>query len=315
MRAIAVCLRFQQRFRKTAASEPQVGGQNVKERNEGMPTCKPVDVQDLQRAELQIIKIVQNEAFQNEIQMLKDTEIKFQATDKDARKERMKTMKRSTSLYKFDPFIDENGVLRVGGRLRQFSVPYEVKHPVSLPWKGHVTNLILCHYHQLVQHQGRKRITQNEIRSSGYWIIGGSSVVSDHISKRVSCRKLRGRPQEQKIANLPEDPLEPAPSFTFCAVDYFGPWYVKEGRREMKRYGVLSTCLASRTVHFEVASSLSTDSFLNAYRRFVGRRGPVRQLQSDQGTNFVGAKSELQQALFIFQHEKIQQELAKRNCD
>ena len=73
-----------------------------------MPTCKPVDVQDLQRAELQIIKIVQNEAFQNEIQMLKDTEIKFQATDKDARKERMKTMKRSTSLYKFDPFIDEN---------------------------------------------------------------------------------------------------------------------------------------------------------------------------------------------------------------
>ena len=100
--------------------------------------------------------------------MLKDTKIKFQATDKDARKERMKTMKRSTSLYKFDPFIDENGVLRVGGRLKQFSVPYEVKHPVSLPWKGHVTNLILCHYHQLVQHQGRKRITQNEIRSSGY---------------------------------------------------------------------------------------------------------------------------------------------------
>ena len=168
MRGIAVCLRFQQRFRKTAASEPQVRGQNVKERNEGMPTCKLVDVQDLQRAELQIIKIVQNEAFQNEIQMLKDTKIKFQATDKDARKERMKTMKRSTSLYKFDPFIDENGVLRVGGRLRQFSVPYEVKHSVSLPWKGHVTNLILCHYHQLVQHQGRKRITQNEIRSSGY---------------------------------------------------------------------------------------------------------------------------------------------------
>ena len=227
MRAIAVCLRFQQRFRKTAASEPQVGGQNVKERNEGMPTCKPVDVQDLQRAELQIIKIVQNEAFQNEIQMLKDTKIKFQATDKDARKERMKTMKRSTSLYKVDPFIDENGVLRVGGRLRQFSVPYEVKHPVSLPWKGHVTNLILCNYHQLVQHQGRKRITQNEIRSSGYWIIGGSSVVFDHISKRVSCRKLRGLPQEQKIANLPGDPLEPAPSFTFCGVDYFGPWYVK----------------------------------------------------------------------------------------
>ena len=117
------------------------------------------------------------------------------------------------------------------------------------------------------------------------------------------------------MANLPDDRLEPAPPFTFCAVDYFGPWYVKEGRRELKRYGVLFTCLTSRAVHLEVASSLSTDSFLSAYRRFVGRRGPVRQLRSDQGTNFVGAKDELQQALSTMENEKIRQELVKRNCD
>ena len=177
-----------------------------------------------------------------------------------------------------------------------------------------MTNLILCHYHPPVKHHGHG-ITQNEIRSSGYWIVGGSSVVSNHISKCVSCRKLRGSPQEQKMANLPEDRLEPAPPFTFCAVDYFGPWHIKEGRREVKRYGVLFTCLASRAVHLEVASSLSTDSFLNAYRRFVGRRGPVRQLRSDQGTNFVGAKNELQRALSTLEHEKIRQELVKNNCD
>lgn len=100
-------------------------------------------------------------------------------------------------------------------------------------------------------------------------------------------------PQEQKMADLPEDRLEPAPPFTFCAVDYFGPWYIKDGRRELKRYGVLFTCLASRAIHLEVADSLSTDSFLNAYRRFVARRGPVRQLRSDQGSNFVGAMNEL----------------------
>ena len=246
--------------------------------------------------------------------MLRDVNVKLQVADQDINKDKIKTMKKSSSLYKLDPFLDEDGVLRVGGRLGKSCVPYDVKYPVILPKKGHVTNLILCHYHQLVKHQGRG-ITQNEIRSSGYWIVGGSSVVSNHISKCVSCRKLRGSPQEQKMANLPEDRLEPAPPFTFCAVDYFGPWHIKEGRREVKRYGVLFTCLASRAVHLEVASSLSTDSFLNAYRRFVGRRGPVRQLRCDQGTNFVGAKNELQQALSTLEHEKIRQELVKNNCD
>ena len=299
---------MQERFRKTAAGEQR------ERRKEGIGTYKPVDVKERQRAELQIIRIVQNEAFQDEIQLLKDVNIKSPAADKDGSKERMKTVKKSSSLYKLDPFLDKDDVLRVGGRLRQSSIPYDVKHPVILPKKGHVTDLILCHFHQLIKHQGRG-ITQNEIRSSGYWIVGGSSVVSKHISECVSCRKLRGRPQEQKMANLPEDRLEPAPPFTFCAVDYFGPWYIKEGRREVKRYSVLFTCLASRAVHVEVASSLSTDSFLNAYRRFVGRRGPVRQLRSDLGTNFVGAKNELQQALSTLHHEKIQQELAKRNCD
>ena len=61
------------------------------ERNEGMARCKPVGVQELEHAELQIIKIIQNEAFLNEIQMLKDTKTKLQATNKDPTNERMKT--------------------------------------------------------------------------------------------------------------------------------------------------------------------------------------------------------------------------------
>ena len=117
------------------------------------------------------------------------------------------------------------------------------------------------------------------------------------------------------MADLPEDQVQSAPPFSYCAVDYFGPWYIKKGRRQLKRYGVLFTCLASRAVHLEVANSLTTDSFMNAYRRFVGRRGPVRQIRSDQGTNFVGARNELQQALFEMDHEKLRTQLLKRNCD
>ena len=225
-----------------------------------------------------------------------------------------KAMKKASSLYQLDPFLDANGILRVGGRITRSSLSYDAKHPIILPRKGHMTELIICHHHQIVEHQGRG-ITHNEVRSAGYWVIGGSSAVSNHIAQCAKCRKLRGTPQDQKMADLPEDRLEPAPPFTFSAVDYFGPWYVKEGRRELKCYRVLFTCLSSRAIHLEVSNSLTTDSFLNAYRRFVGRRGPVRQLRSDQGTNFIGAMNELQQAVTELDHERIREELLSNNCD
>ena len=72
--------------------------------------------------------------------------------------------------------------------------------------------------------------------------------------------------------------------------------------------------MASRAIHLEMATLLTTDS-LNAYHRFVCRRGPIQQLQSDQGTNFVGAKNELEAALHEMDHKKIQRELLKDNCD
>ena len=182
----------------------------------------------------------------------------------------------------------------MGGRIRRSSIPETIKHPCILSKKGHVTELVICHHHQKVAHQGLG-ITHNHIRSSGFWNIGGRSAVASHISKCVKCRKLRSSLQEQKMADLPEDRLDLAPPFTYSAVDFFGPWLIKEGRRQVKRYGVLFTCLASRAIHLETANSLDTSSFLNAYRRFIGRRGPVRHLKSDQGTNFVGCKNEMNQ--------------------
>ena len=173
--------------------------------------------------------------------------------------------------------------------------------------------MIVFHHHHSVEHQDHG-ITDNEVRSTGYWIIGGGSAVSSHISRCVKCRKLRAAPQEQKMADLPEDRLEPSPPFTFSAVDYFGPWFVKEGRKQLKRYGVLFTCLCSRAIHLEVSNTLSTDSFINAYRRFIGGRGQVRQLRSDQGTNFVGAMNELQQALSELNSNQIREELLKSSC-
>lgn len=117
------------------------------------------------------------------------------------------------------------------------------------------------------------------------------------------------------MADLPDDRLEPSPPFTYCAVDYFGPWLIKEGRRELKRYGVLFTCLASRAIHLETANALTTDAFTNALRRFLSRRGPTRLIRSDRGTNFVGAKSELENAVAEMDEARIHNFLLDQGCD
>lgn len=120
-------------------------------------------------------------------------------------------MKRTSSLHTLDPFLDSNGVLRVGGR---------IKTPIILRKAGHVTTLIIRHVHEKTQHSVRG-VTLNELCTNGYWIINGNAAVQHFISKCVSCRYLRGSTGEQKMANLPKSRLEPAPPFTYCAVDYF----------------------------------------------------------------------------------------------
>lgn len=90
-------------------------------------------------------------------------------------------------------------------------------------------------------------------------------------------------------------------------MDCFGPFYVKDGRKEQKRYGLLFTCMCSRAVHIEVLDYLSTDAFLNVLRCFIAIRGNVRQLQSDQGTNFVGACKEFQKLMKGMQKEPVKE--------
>lgn len=75
------------------------------------------------------------------------------------------------------------------------------------------------------------------------------------------------------------------------AVDYFGP--IKLRRSQVKRYGCVFTCLAIRAVHREIAHDLKTDLFIQAFSRFVSRRGPPIEVFSDNRTNLKGAESEI----------------------
>ena len=199
-----------------------------------------------------------------------------------------KQLKGGSRLLGLDPFIDEEGMLRVGGRLKNSSLQYHLKHPLILP-NNHVAELIVRWYHYRIEHGGRSA-TLNEIRSNGYWIVKGNAMVRRVIFKCVNCRRLRGRVAEQKMSDLPTERVTSSSPFASTGIDMFGPFIIKQGRKEVKRYGCLFTCLSSRAVHLEVTNSMDTDSFINALRRVIARRGTVACIRSDNGPEFV-AKS------------------------
>ncbi|XP_071492080.1 uncharacterized protein [Diadema antillarum] len=191
---------------------------------------------------------------------------------------------------------------------------YGEKHPVILPKDSHLSKLVALHYHRRTAHQGRN-LTINAIRSGGYWITGCRRIVSSLISKCVHCIRFRGKPRGQMKANLPQDRVEPSPPFTYCGLDCFGPFTIKEGRKELKRYGLILTCMSMRAVHIEVLDDMSTDAFLNSLRCFIAIRGNVRLIRCDQGSNFMGAKHELKKGLSELDENQIATQLLKINCE
>ena len=262
------------------------------------PQEGPPLVAELSKAEDVILRSLQHHHFQSEIKILRKldgNDDHFQ--DSQNARKRNNTVKSISNLHKLDPFLDKEGLLRVGGRLKNSVSPYTIKHPLIMPKSSHVTVLLIRQFHHGKQHHQGYGMTHNAIRQAGYYIINGRSMISHIIAKCVTCRKLRGRTQDQKMSDLPPERLTPSPPFTYTGMDVFGPFYIKEGRKELKRWGLIFTCLASRAIHLETLNAMTTDSFLNALRRFISRRGKVRQLRSDQGSNFVGAKNELANAV------------------
>ncbi|XP_067939480.1 uncharacterized protein [Watersipora subatra] len=227
---------------------------------------------------------------------------------------RDKMVEQSGSMWRLDPFIDENGVIRVGGRMKFSSMLYREKHPIVLPREGHITKLITEHYHRKAAHQGRTT-TMAAIRSAEYWIVSSRSVVSAVIHNCVACRRLRRNTEVQKMADLPSDRTDPSSPFMQVGLDCFGPFLVKEGRKSLKKYGVIFVCLQSRAVHVELVDDMSTYAFINSLRCFIALRGNVYHIRCDRGSNFVGAANELAKAFKEMSQDHIKSFLLDRNCD
>ncbi|CAI6364646.1 unnamed protein product [Macrosiphum euphorbiae] len=210
-------------------------------------------------------------------------------------------MSSSSSLIKprsiavLTPFIDESGIIRVGGRLRRSSAPDDFKYPMLIPKSSALASLLIQHYHVTYMHAGPQLVAS--LLSTQFWIVSGRSVIRYVIYKCVTCTRHRASMVKTLMGDLPSPRVCPSRPFSNVGVDYAGPLLVKESKRRNARstkcYVAIFICMAVKAVHIEVVSDLTTTAFLASLQRFVARRGIPSEIYSDCGTNFQGAASEL----------------------
>ncbi|XP_055633490.1 uncharacterized protein LOC129773857 [Toxorhynchites rutilus septentrionalis] len=209
-----------------------------------------------------------------------------------------KALPNSSKLWPLTPFLD-GSLLRVGGRLARSNINYDCKHPILLPAKSTLTELILRHEHLSNHHLGPEALLASIRRC--FWIPQGRRAARNVVWKCIPCFKAnpnRGM-LEQIMGQLPPQRLEAAPPFYICGLDYGGPITLIQrrgpGSPTTKGYICVFVCFTTRAVHLEAVSSLSTRAFLAALRRFIARRGHCGHIHSDNGTNFVGAAREIRE--------------------
>ncbi|GFU90690.1 integrase catalytic domain-containing protein, partial [Trichonephila clavipes] len=226
-----------------------------------------------------LIKLVQIVEFNNEINALKGNQ----------------SLSCRSKVLSLNPFLDCSNILREGGRLRHANLAYGHKHPILLPKRHILTDLIVRHYHEILLHAGTQ-LVQSCIQEQ-YWIIGARDVIRHLIRKCIKCCKVRASITNQMMSDLPSSRISPASAFIHCGVDYAGPFQIKtikgRGSKSFKAYIALSVCFTTRAIHLELVTDLSADAFIAALKRFISRRGKCSDIYSDCGSNFGGAKRKL----------------------
>ncbi|XP_072400964.1 uncharacterized protein [Diabrotica undecimpunctata] len=242
----------------------------------------PLSTLELNTSLLTLIKFVQSQSFPYDYDALSNSN----------------QIDRRSKLLGLYPFFDTTTkLIRVGGRLHHSSFDFNKKHPIVLPSKHHLTKLIARHEHLKLLHIGPQALLAS-LREN-YWPISGRNLVRKIVRDCVRCFRFNNKPEQHIMGNLPESRIIPSRPFTVSGVDYAGPVLLRDrkGRnyKTSKAYIALFICFASKAVHLEIVSDLTTECFLAALRRFTARRGKCSEIFSHNGSTFVRANNELRQ--------------------
>ncbi|XP_072377915.1 uncharacterized protein [Diabrotica undecimpunctata] len=236
---------------------------------------------EVEEASLRLIKLVQLDSFAEEISILNSN----------------KPLPMKHKLSNLTPFLDENHVLRVGGRLRLSGLDFNSKHPILISSNHPFNKLLFEHKHKVLLHAG-PQLLLSSIRQY-YWPIRGRDLARKTVRNCLTCFKFKPTFASCPMASLPEARTTPSLPFQHCGIDFAGPFLLnnKSGRgaKEIKGYVCVFVCFCTKAIHLELITNLTTDCFLFCLKRFIARRGIPNDIYSDNGSTFVGARNELKQ--------------------
>lgn len=209
-----------------------------------------------------------------------------------------------SAIKSLNPFL-EGDLLRVRGRIQSDNLPHARKYPIIMAYDNRLATLIIEDAHKKTLHGGNQ-LTLAFIRHK-FWIMKAKRAVKTVVRKCLTCFKYRAQTQQQQMGNLPVERTTECRPFTNTGVDFCGPFEIKNmvgrGCRTTKGYVAIFICMATKAIHIEVVSNLTSEAFIAALKRMIGRRGAVAHLFSDNGTNFVGANKIIQAEYQAFQKE------------
>ncbi|GBN00606.1 hypothetical protein AVEN_167529-1 [Araneus ventricosus] len=246
---------------------------NVRNINKSMNLYFTAD--EIQNAEYFWIKYVQAEFYSVEISALTNN----------------KQLQNNSEIKSLVPFLDEDGLLRITGRLLEAELCFGEKHPVILPRRCKFTELLVTREHERIGHCGVSA-TLTQLRKK-YWIPKGRQLVKTMTRICLICKKYNAKPADQLSGQLPRDRISQSPPFQIVGIDFTGAILVKDNKDTHKSYVALFTCAVTRAVHLELVSDMSTKCFLLALRRFLSRRGNCKVIYSDNARTFKAAQREL----------------------
>ena len=242
--------------------------------------------------------------------LLRESQKRSYPKERQALLKKMKIPSTST-LKALAPLIDDEELLRVGGRLANSSLSKFQQHPIIVDSKDQLIIKYVKHMHISLCHCGPSLLLcYTGIKMH---IVGARRLTRTVCSSCITCRKRAPAPQPQLMGQLPSARVTPTTAFTHTGVDFAGPFTLKLGhtRRpvKVKAYICVYICLTYKAVHLEVVSELTTSAFKASLDRFISRRNTPEHMYSDNGANFIGTRNNFRELYKFLQKQKSDPEI------